>query len=262
MMVDPKTMSIYEKILEVRKSVPYLKKETKGYNYKYVKGSQVLGALREKLDELGLLLRPEIIGATYQETKTPKAEKTETKTPKEEKTENLVKIEMLFTWYNVHKPEEKIECRWVSMGQNEREKGIGSAITYAERYFLLKFFMIATDELDPDAYKEKYTQGEESEMDTYTPQARPLISNLSVNDKIPNAIMPPELHGRGITFLELGKNASAFTFATKTAGPQNGRYLLNYWAKAPGHPAYTLANQVLDVLSQATSPAEGPTPQQ
>jgi len=253
-MGDPKTMSIYEKILEVRKSVPYLKKETKGYNYKYVKGSQVLGALREKLDELGLLLKPEIIEATYQETKTPKAEKPE----------NLVKIGMLFTWYNVHKPEEKIECRWVSMGQNEREKGIGSAITYAERYFLLKFFMIATDELDPDAYKEKYTQGEESEMDTYTPQARPLISNLSVNDKIPNAIMPPELHGRGITFLELGKNASAFTFATKTAGPQNGRYLLNYWAKAPGHPAYTLANQVLEVLSQATTPEEGPTqtPQQ
>lgn len=258
MMGDPKTMSIYEKILEVRKSVPYLKKETKGFNCKYVKGSQVLGAVREKLDELGLLLKPEIISTTHQEVKFSITKLRDGTEHQEEKTETLVKIEMLFTWYNVHKPEEKIECRWASMGQNERDKAIGAAMTYAERYFLLKFFMIATDELDPDAYKEKYAQGEENEADTSQPQ-----KILSIDDKIPDAILPQELRGRGITFLELGKNVSAFTFATKTAGPQNGLYLLKYWANTTQHPAHSPANQILDVLSQATSPAEGPTtPQQ
>lgn len=251
MMDDPKTMSIYEKLLEVRKSVPYLKKEAEGHNCKYVKGSQVLGALREKLDELGLLLKPEIISTTHQEVKY-------ITTRQEGKTETLVKIEMLFTWYNVHKPEEKIECRWASMGQNERDKAIGAAMTYAERYFLLKFFMIATDDLDPDAYKEKYAQGEENEAETPPPQ-----KILSINDKIPDAILPKELGGRGITFLALGKNVSAFTFATKTAGPQNGLYLLRYWASNSKHPAHSLANQILDMRSQATSPADGPTtPQQ
>src|SRR5690606_6435660 len=35
-------------------------------------------------------------------------------------------------------------------GQNDWEKGLGSALTYGERYFLLKFFHIATDEDDID----------------------------------------------------------------------------------------------------------------
>ena len=30
------------------------------------------------------------------------------------------------------------------------EKGVGKALTYAEKYFLLKFFNIPTDEADPD----------------------------------------------------------------------------------------------------------------
>ena len=268
MMDDPKTMSIYEKLLETRKSVPYLKKEAKGYNYKYVKGVQVLSALREKLDELGLLLIPEIISTTYQEIKTPKAEKVEFEAkpkaekvefeakPKAEKAENLVKIDMLFTWLNVHKPDEKVECRWSSMGQNEREKGIGAAMTYAERYFLLKFFMIATDELDPDAYKEQYMQ-EENE-----PKQPPPKKTLTINDVIPNGILPPELHGKGITFLQLGKDSKSFSFASKL-GPQDGLYLLNFWVRAKDHPAHTLAKQVLDVLSQAATQEDGPTtPQQ
>ena len=33
---------------------------------------------------------------------------------------------------------------------NDWEKGLGSALTYAERYFLLKYFHIATDEDDID----------------------------------------------------------------------------------------------------------------
>jgi hypothetical protein len=35
-------------------------------------------------------------------------------------------------------------------GQNDFEKGLGSALTYAERYFLLKYFHISTDEDDID----------------------------------------------------------------------------------------------------------------
>ena len=42
-------------------------------------------------------------------------------------------------------------------GQNDWEKGLGSALTYAERYFLLKFFHIATDEDDIDNEQRKKT---------------------------------------------------------------------------------------------------------
>lgn len=108
-----------------------------------------------------------------------------------------------------------------------------------------------------------YSQDELGESSDFLPQQPPTKKGLTINDKIPDPALPPELRGRGITFFQLGKYADSFTFATKT-GPQNGRYLLNGWAKAPDHPAHTLACQVLDVLSQATTPEEGPTqpPQQ
>ena len=41
---------------------------------------------------------------------------------------------------------------WYGQGLKDTEQGIGNALTYAERYFLLKFFKIPTDSDDPDAF--------------------------------------------------------------------------------------------------------------
>lgn len=49
-------MNIYQKLVEVRKSVPYLKKEAQGHQYQYTGSSQVLSSVRAKMDELGLML--------------------------------------------------------------------------------------------------------------------------------------------------------------------------------------------------------------
>ncbi|XBO86339.1 ERF family protein [Bacillus licheniformis] len=54
-------MNIYQKLVEVRKVVPYLKKSNQGHQYNYTGSSQVVGAIREKIDELGLLLIPAIV---------------------------------------------------------------------------------------------------------------------------------------------------------------------------------------------------------
>ena len=48
-----------------------------------------------------------------------------------------------------------------SQGCNGFDKGVGSAETYAERYFLLKYFHIATDEDDVDALAPKEAPVEE-----------------------------------------------------------------------------------------------------
>jgi hypothetical protein len=48
-------LNIYQKLVEVRKSVPYLKKEAEGKQYNYTGSSQVLASVRNKMDELGLL---------------------------------------------------------------------------------------------------------------------------------------------------------------------------------------------------------------
>ena len=70
---------------------------------------------------------------------------------------------MSFTWVNAENPEEQIECAWMGQGLDDGEKGVGKALTYAEKYFLLKFFNIATDKDDPDSFQAK---NEESPKNT------------------------------------------------------------------------------------------------
>jgi hypothetical protein len=134
-------VNIYQKLIEVRKTVPYLQKESKGYQYSYCGSSQVLSAVKTKMDELGLLLVPRVLSHTLH----PKGE-TDAK-------EHLTELEMEFTWVNSEKPEETIVCPWYGQGLDTGEKGVGKALTYAEKYFMLKFFNIATDKDDPDSFQ-------------------------------------------------------------------------------------------------------------
>ena len=61
---------------------------------------------------------------------------------------------MTMTWVNTDNPDEKIECPWYAQGVDTAgEKGVGKALTYGEKYFLLKFFNIATDDMDPDSFQ-------------------------------------------------------------------------------------------------------------
>jgi hypothetical protein len=135
-------MNIFQKLIEVRKTCPYLKKDKDGFQFKYVSSSQALGALRGAMDEQGLLLIPQIKGYEVKDHTTKKGEH-----------EYFTVLPMVFTWVNAENPEEKIECAWNGQGLDSGEKGIGKAVTYAEKYFLLKFFNVATDKLDPDAFQ-------------------------------------------------------------------------------------------------------------
>ena len=65
------------------------------------------------------------------------------------KSEILSNVMMRFTWIDIETGEQDVNL-FGANGQNDWEKGLGSALTYAERYFLLKFFHIATDEDDID----------------------------------------------------------------------------------------------------------------
>jgi hypothetical protein len=65
---------------------------------------------------------------------------------------------MRFTWIDCETGESDVN-EFGANGQNDWEKGLGSALTYAERYFLLKFFHIATDEDDIDNADRKTSAG-------------------------------------------------------------------------------------------------------
>lgn len=152
-------MSIYEKILAIRKDVRYLQKNTAGFNCKYTPSSVLIGKIRPRMDELNVLLVPEILDIKSEVV--------------QNKNERIVTLDMKFSWINGDKPEEKLVCMWKSLGQNQNEKGFGCAVTYGTRYFLLDFFNIPNDHADPDYFEsEYYGDGDENNpsQSNYHPQ--------------------------------------------------------------------------------------------
>ena len=136
--------NLYQKLVEVRKEVVNFSKDTEGYGYNYVSGSQAIGKIREKMDELGVLLIPNIV-----ETENSTYDYINSKG--KECTDHIVSGSMTYTWINSDNPEEKLDIPWKIYGaQDDISKAFGSGLTYSERYFILKFFQAPTDELDPD----------------------------------------------------------------------------------------------------------------
>ena len=134
-------MNIYKKLLEIQKSVKGLSKDKKSHNYDYVTGNKLLSFIKPLMDSNGLILKQEVLSIDN--------ERQDYKTKYGEKSEILSKVMMRFTWIDCESGETDINL-FGANGQNDWEKGLGSALTYAERYFLLKYFHIATDEDDID----------------------------------------------------------------------------------------------------------------
>jgi hypothetical protein len=135
------SMKLYEKLHDIQTKVKGLGKDKKSHQYSYVTGDKVLSIIRPLMDQHKLLLKPEILEIEN--------ERMDYKTKYAEKSEILTRVPMRFTWIDVETGDTDV-CLWGANGQNDWEKGLGSALTYAERYFLLKYFHIATDEDDID----------------------------------------------------------------------------------------------------------------
>lgn len=137
-------MALHKKLLELQKAVTGLLKDAQGNAGAYVSGNKILSIVRPKMDELGLILVPEVLDASF--TRQDYAVKSG------QKSEMFCALKIKFTWIDTETGE-KQECLWASSGMNGFDKGYGSALTYGERYFLLKYFHIQTDKDDVDAPK-------------------------------------------------------------------------------------------------------------
>lgn len=142
-------MSIYQKLLELQRAVVGLTKDKKGNSYDYVSGDKILGIVRPKMDELGIILIPEVVESAFTRQDYTLYDKNGNPKPK---SEVFCSLKLKFTWVDADTGDNLV-CLWASSGMNNWDKGLGSALTYGERYFLLKFFHIATDKDDVDAPK-------------------------------------------------------------------------------------------------------------
>ena len=137
---------IYGKLLRIQKAVKGLSKDGKSHQYNYVSGNKLLSFIKPLMDEEGLILKQEVL--------TIDNERMDYATKYGSKSEVLSKVMMRFTWIDAETGEMDVNL-FGANGQNNWEQGLGSALTYAERYFLMKYFHIATDEDDIDNPKRK-----------------------------------------------------------------------------------------------------------
>ena len=139
-------MSVYKKLATIQAAMRSLAANAEGQTgqakYGYVSGSKLLGFLRPLMDKQKLLLSQEVVEITN----TPISYMTRNG----EKTEMFTTLKIRFTWID-SEDETSLVNEFYANGMNAWDKGLGSALTYAERYYLMKFFHIATDEDDVDA---------------------------------------------------------------------------------------------------------------
>lgn len=126
-------MNIYEKINKIMADTPYIFKDGKiefgNTKYRAVTEENVLSMLRPKMIEQGLVMYPVTLEATKEGT--------------------LTTANMVFKVVNAENPEEYILVASGGQGADSQDKGIGKAITYANKYALLKMFLVPTGD-DPD----------------------------------------------------------------------------------------------------------------
>lgn len=139
-------LNIYQKLIEVRKSVPYLEKtkDMKGGQqaYKYNASSQVLASVREAMNAQGLMLIPAVVNARVVDSY--------------KGGQTMTELHMTYTVVNAENPAETVVVSWYGQGCDSGEKGVGKGLTYAEKFLILKMFNIPTDQDDPDRFEAKY----------------------------------------------------------------------------------------------------------
>ena len=135
-------MSLYSKLLDIQIRVDGIIKDGKNQSDKndFASDENVLNAFRPLMNERGLLLIPRTLSGSVHEGVT-----------KSGTARYLTELRMEMLWHDVESGEE-LCVPWYAQGVDlAGEKGVGKAETYAEKYFLLKFFHVPTKKDDPDA---------------------------------------------------------------------------------------------------------------
>lgn len=155
--METSTMNIYQKMSKATMGIERVKKnltvqQTKTSSYKAVGEGDVLAAVKPIEIELGIYSYPFDRNIIETQTLTVKSEYNgEVK----ERNQFLFRIETIYRFVNVDNPSEYIDVKTYGDGVDGQDKSPGKAMTYADKYALLKAYKIETgDDPDKDASQE------------------------------------------------------------------------------------------------------------
>lgn len=146
------TKNLIQKLVLLRKKVPYIKKEQKQYmKFSVVSSETVLTEFNNHMNTLNIYLKTEVMNKEVERTKVGVNNKTG-----KDVFSYFVTLDMKYTWINAENPEEREEVLFSAMADDENSSyAYGQALTYAEKTFFLKEFNIPTDEVDPDVFQKE-----------------------------------------------------------------------------------------------------------
>ncbi len=144
-------MNIFQKMAAITAELQTVAKnltvqQTKTSSYKAVSERDILDAVKPLEAKYGVYSYP--IGRTVLESNLLESE-SEYQGKVTKKTTFMTRIETVYRFVNVDKPDEYIETITFAEGIDTQDKGSGKAMTYADKYALMKAYKICTGD-DPD----------------------------------------------------------------------------------------------------------------
>lgn len=155
-------MNIFEKMLAITDELRTVAKNltvqtTKTSSYKAVSERDVIDAVKPLEAKYGVYSYPvsrEILESNMLESESEYQGKTT------KKTTFMTRMKTVYRFVNCQLPDEYIETTTFSEGIDAQDKGSGKAMTYADKYALMKAYKISTGD-DPDqeaSREERYTR--------------------------------------------------------------------------------------------------------
>lgn len=140
-------MNVYQKMAAITAELQTVAKnltvqQTKTSSYKAVSERDILDAVKPLEAKFGIYSYPasrQVIESNLLETESNYGKKTTF----------MTRIETVYRFVNIEDPKEFIETTVFSEGIDSQDKGSGKAMTYGDKYALMKAYKISTGE-DPD----------------------------------------------------------------------------------------------------------------
>lgn len=165
----PAAKNIWEKLMEIQKAIVTFavseesdKKAPSGKSeYKYTPGWEIIEKLRTFMDTKGLMLLPNCVSKENKLIEYPVYKNFNGKPLSFIKKEMYVEVTMEFTWLDTTTGEKAGPFISFGFGANGTDKSGATAMSMAERYFLLRFFHFTTREAneEPDAHDSGFIPG-------------------------------------------------------------------------------------------------------
>lgn len=193
-------MNIYEKMAAITSELQTVAKnltvqQTKSSSYKAVSERDILDAVKPLESKYGIYSYPasrEVLESSLLESENTYNGNTT------KKTTFMTRIKTVYRFVNTENPEESIETTTFAEGIDSQDKGSGKAMTYADKYALMKAYKISTgDDPDQSASEDRHYTAQQS---VRAKQNRACAANAK--PERPRERLIHELSARGIDATE------------------------------------------------------------